>query len=51
MIGSLLYGRMGQALTLLAIFIVSGLTLIYVVNHLWTPKVQEPEIECAGAPT
>jgi solute:Na+ symporter, SSS family len=34
-IGNFLYGRMGLALLQTAIFVVSGLTLLYVVNTLW----------------
>ena len=34
-IGNFLYGRMGLALTLTAIFMVSGATLLYVINHVW----------------
>ena len=37
-IGNFLYGRMQTALILTAIFVVSGLALIYVVNHLWSGK-------------
>lgn len=35
-IGNFLYGRMGLAMILTAIFGVSGLVLLYVINHLWT---------------
>ena len=34
-IGNFLYGRTGLALSLTAIFVVSGLALIYVVRTLW----------------
>ena len=34
-VGNFLYGRMGLALLLLGVFIVSGLVLIYVINQLW----------------
>ena len=34
-VGNFLYGRMGLALLLLAVFIVSGLVLLYVINQLW----------------
>ena len=34
-IGNFLYGRMQLALILTAVFVVSGLTLLYVVNTLW----------------
>src|SRR5439155_25045710 len=35
-VGTLLYGRMLQTVTLCAILIASGLTLIYVTRRLWT---------------
>jgi hypothetical protein len=34
-IGNFLYGRTHNALILTSVFVVSGLTLIYVVNKLW----------------
>jgi solute:Na+ symporter, SSS family len=34
-IGNFLYGRMSLACILTAIFVVSGLVLLYVINHLW----------------
>jgi SSS family solute:Na+ symporter len=34
-IGNFLYGRTSTALALSAVFVVSGLTLLRVVNHLW----------------
>ncbi|MEP7001838.1 MAG: Na+:solute symporter, partial [bacterium] len=34
-IGNFLYGRTQMAVTLTAVFVVSGLTLLYVVNTLW----------------
>jgi len=34
-VGNFLYGRIGLALLLLGVFIVSGLVLIYVMNQLW----------------
>ena len=34
-VGNILYGRMGLAMMLLGVFIVSGLVLIYVINQLW----------------
>ena len=37
-IGNFLYGRMTLALTLTAVFVVSGIVLIYVVNRLWDKK-------------
>lgn len=37
-IGNFLYGRMQMAWILTGVFAVSGLTLIYVVNHLWSGK-------------
>jgi len=37
-IGNFLYGRTHIAVTLTAIFVVSGAVLLYVVNHLWDKK-------------
>ncbi len=37
-IGNFLYGRMQLAWTLTAVFVVSGIVLIYVINHLWDRK-------------
>ena len=37
-IGNFLYGRMQPALILSAVFVVSGLVLIYIVNTLWSGK-------------
>lgn len=37
-IGNFLYGRMQLALILSAVFVVSGLALIYIVNTLWSGK-------------
>jgi SSS family solute:Na+ symporter len=34
-IGNFLYGRTGLALIQTGVFLVSGLTLLYVVNTLW----------------
>jgi solute:Na+ symporter, SSS family len=34
-IGNFLYGRMAAAWTLTAVFVVSGLVLLRVINHLW----------------
>ncbi len=34
-IGNFLYGRMGLAFTLTAVFVVSGAMLLYVINHVW----------------
>jgi len=34
-IGNFLYGRLTNATILTAIFIVSGIVLLYVINHLW----------------
>ena len=39
-IGNLLYGRTGLALTLTAIFVVSGLALIYVIKKVWDRPVE-----------
>ncbi len=35
-VGNFLYGRMSSALVLLAVFVLSGLVLIGVINKLWT---------------
>jgi SSS family solute:Na+ symporter len=37
-VGNFLYGRLASAFTLLAIFVLSGLALIYLVNRLWAPN-------------
>jgi hypothetical protein len=37
-IGQFLYGRTQLALALGALFAVSGLTLLWVINHLWDSK-------------
>jgi hypothetical protein len=34
-VGNYLYGRMGYAYALAAVFVVSGLVLIRVINRLW----------------
>ena len=34
-IGNFLYGRMQSALILTSVFVVSGVVLLWVVNHLW----------------
>lgn len=34
-IGNYLYGRTGLALTLTAVFVLSGAILLYVIRHLW----------------
>ncbi len=34
-IGNFLYGRTALATTLTMVFVVSGLTLLYVIRHLW----------------
>ncbi len=41
-IGQFLYGRTGLALALTAGFAVSGLTLLWVVNHLWDQRPSPP---------
>ena len=41
-IGNFLYGRTPAALILTGIAVVSGLTLIYVVNHLWSGGSGKP---------
>jgi SSS family solute:Na+ symporter len=38
MVGNFLYGRRASAFILLAIFVFSGLALIYLVNRLWAPN-------------
>ncbi|HZQ47681.1 MAG TPA: sodium:solute symporter family protein, partial [Verrucomicrobiae bacterium] len=40
-IGNFLYGRVQAALILSAVFIVSGLVLVYIVNTLWSGKPDE----------
>ncbi|MDB6121674.1 MAG: Na+/solute symporter [Pedosphaera sp.] len=40
-VGNILYGRWNYALPLLAVFIASGLTLLYVINALWSGKDDE----------
>ena len=35
-VGNFLYGRIAYALALLVVFLVSGLVLLRVINHLWT---------------
>ena len=37
-VGNFLYGRTGYALGLLAVFLVSGGVLLYVINRLWVAK-------------
>jgi hypothetical protein len=37
-IGNFLYGRTQPALILTGVFIVSGIALLYVINHLWDKK-------------
>ena len=37
-IGNFLYGRTSLALLLSGVFVVSGLVLLYVINHLWDGK-------------
>jgi hypothetical protein len=34
-IGNFLYGRFTSAIELTAMFVISGLTLLWVINHLW----------------
>ena len=34
-VGNFLYGRLAMAGTLLAVFVASGLVLIWVINRLW----------------
>jgi SSS family solute:Na+ symporter len=35
-VGNFLYGRIGNAIGLFVVFLISGLVLLYVVNRLWT---------------
>ena len=44
-VGNFLYGRMGLALLLCGVFIVSGLVLIYVINQLWANNGTIPAVE------
>jgi len=44
-IGNFLYGRLVPAFVLTGIFVVSGFTLIYVVNHLWDKSGTAAETE------
>ncbi len=49
-IGNFLYGRMGEAIALLATFIVSGSVLIWVVNRVWSkPSLAETREASAAA--
>jgi solute:Na+ symporter, SSS family len=41
-IGNFLYGRLQSAFILTGIFVVSGLVLLYIVNHLWDRKENTP---------
>jgi len=41
-IGNFLYGRTQSALILSGVFVVSGTVLLYVVNHLWDRKPNQP---------
>ncbi len=41
-VGNFLYGRTDYALALLAVFVVSGAGLLYVINKLWSPRKAEP---------
>ena len=42
-IGNFLYGRTGAALTLTAVFVVSGVVLLYVTNTLWDREAVTPQ--------
>jgi Na+/proline symporter len=42
-VGNFLYGRTGYAFALLAVFIVSGLALLYVINRLWSDRGMKEE--------
>lgn len=48
-VGNFIYGRTGYALALLGVFVVSGLFLLRVVNHLWSTGGEIPGEE--GEPT
>jgi Na+/proline symporter len=53
-IGNFLYGRIPLALTLTAVFVVSGCTLLYVISHLWDRgggQMPRGERTTAGAAT
>jgi solute:Na+ symporter, SSS family len=41
-VGNFLYGRTDYALALLAVFVVSGAALLYVINKLWSPGKTSP---------
>lgn len=43
MVGNFLYGRTGYAVALGAVFVVSGLVLLWVVNTLWAAPAAEEE--------
>lgn len=42
-IGNFLYGRLPLAWTLSAVFVASGVTLLYVINHLWDQPARSPQ--------
>jgi hypothetical protein len=44
-VGNFLYGRMTYAFGLLAVFIVSGVVLLRVVNRLWNDSKSEARLE------
>ncbi len=48
-VGNFLYGRMGMALLLLAVFVAGALVLIYVINHLWGAPRKEPSVVTASS--
>ena len=48
MVGNFLYGRLGAALLLLAIFIVSGTALVVIINKLWSNNDGEPNVQASG---
>jgi SSS family solute:Na+ symporter len=48
MVGNFLYGRLGAALLLLAIFIVSGTALVVIINKLWSNNDSEPNVQASG---
>jgi hypothetical protein len=41
-IGTLLYGRMGDSLLLGAVFVISTITLAWVMRNIWPDPVSRP---------
>jgi SSS family solute:Na+ symporter len=44
-VGNFLYGRTADAFALLALFVISGSTMIWVINRLWTASPQSPSAD------